>query len=153
MKTTTDRVASAKKAWETMRANKAAGIAPASAGKGAAKPERDYSGLIAEWLRKASREQLQEAIDNLPVDAPVDLTPVVLAVEVAAPADTFADQMGMGMMAAQPVSILDAIVAEAEPVFTVIAPPTAKKTRKPRAPKVVAPVVVAAKRKRAAKVA
>ena len=43
------RSAACKKAWETIRANRAAGIAPASSCKTKA-PEKDYTGMISRWL-------------------------------------------------------------------------------------------------------
>jgi hypothetical protein len=64
-----DRTASAKKAWETMRARKAAGLPPISAEKTAAKPERDYTGLIGAWLTPAPPAPEPPAPEALPIPA------------------------------------------------------------------------------------
>jgi len=145
MKTTTDRVASAKRAWETMRANKAAGIPPASAGKAAPKPERDYSALIAGWLKRDGGPELDAA----------------RLVEAAVSAPQF-DAAALAVVDLTGAGVLAAAIAEPEPIavpevpelpsFPVIAPPTAaKKVRKPRAAKVAAPVVAKAKAKTSSK--
>lgn len=68
MKTRTDRTAAAKKAWETMRARKAAGLPPLSASKPAAKPEREYSALIGAWL--AAAPVVAAGPEQLPAAAP-----------------------------------------------------------------------------------